>query len=98
MSKTTYAPMKNAVGQRDRGKKAHDSKGEGNAKMRLGKPHCVADRKGRFKGEGSDLRDKGRAFKSGSYSLAGPVDGGGAGHSKQPKGHTSLAKGGSFKK
>lgn len=30
-------------------------------------------------------------FGSGNYRQAGPVDGGGAGHKKQPKGHKSDA-------
>lgn len=33
-----------------------------------------------------------KGFEKGSYRLAGPVDGGGAGHSKQSKGHGKQPK------
>lgn len=96
MSAKMYSPMTKAVGQRDRGKKAHASQGEGHAKMSLGKASCLADRKGRFSGTGYDLRDHagGRTRFTSRLSKADQAGGQkGAGHTSQPKGHRSMVKG-----
>lgn len=64
--------------------------------MKLGEAHCVGDRKGRFKGEGYDLRNKASRFSNGTRLSKADQAGGqkGAGHKSPPKGHKSLAKGG----
>lgn len=83
----------------NRGKQAHAStpvKGQ----MQLGKSHNIGARKGSFKGKPSDLRSEQDTtrFSKAAYRLAGPVDGGGAGHTKQSKGHSSLSRGNFGKK
>lgn len=76
------------------GKQAHANTPV-SGQMKIGEAHCVGDRKGRFSGEGYDLRNKAGRFSSGTRLAKADQAGGtkGAGHASQPKGHKSVVKG-----
>lgn len=98
MAKKPYNKVESIFGKSEGGgsHKASPIPGQ----MKSGKASCVADRAGSFKGTPSDLRnEQGNArFGRAAYRQAGPVDGGGAGHTKQTMGHSSLSRGNFAKK